>query len=64
MASQKITNCCVGVCAYLRGILRHGGVPYVRLIPQDPRLAFGSLCLAISFDDFLWDQEDWQPSSW
>jgi hypothetical protein len=37
MALQKLPNCCVGVCAYLRGILRHCGVPCVRLIPQDLR---------------------------
>jgi hypothetical protein len=37
MASQKLPNCCVGVCAYLRCILRHCGVPYVRRIPQDLR---------------------------
>jgi hypothetical protein len=35
MASQKLPNCCVGVYAYLRCILRHCGVPYVRLIPQN-----------------------------
>ena len=35
MASQKFPNCCVGVYAYLHGILRHCGVQGVRLIPQD-----------------------------
>ena len=43
MASQKLPNCCVGVYAYLRCILRHRGVLYVRLIPQDSesrRLAY------------------------
>jgi hypothetical protein len=37
MASQKLPDCGVGVFAYLRFILRHCGVPYVRLIPQDLR---------------------------
>ncbi len=66
MASQKLPNCFVGVCAYLRCILRHCGVLYVRLIPQDLRalhlglfeVSLRSLiCLAISFDDFLWDHQ-------
>ena len=56
MASQKLPNC--GVAC----ILRHCGVPYVRLIPQDSesrRLAYLRAlhlhlgCLAMPFDDFL-----------
>ena len=43
MASQKLLNCCVGVYAYLRVILRHCFVPGVRLIPQDLRALHLSL---------------------
>ena len=61
MASLKLPNCGVGVYAYLLCILRHCGVRYVRLIPQDSesrRLAYlralhPTFCLAISFADFL-----------
>ena len=43
MVSQKLPDCCDGVYAYLRCILRHCGVTYVRFIPQNSesrRLAF------------------------
>jgi hypothetical protein len=54
MAAQKLPNCCVGVCAYLRCFLRHCFVPGVRRIPRELRsLHPGFFSFAIFLMTFL-----------